>query len=148
MFNWLKEYQELEGEIEYIAFNLQRSKRELKHWVSGDLQDVRLTVESEGAKIEQRVEVIEYELAHKMNEMHDLKNLIDTFKGLEHQIMYGKYVEGKRLDEIAVELNYSTQYIYNKHAEIKSKFKYSNALKIQHLFTVNREYVIYCKNGL
>ncbi|MBG9577947.1 phage protein, partial [Bacillus thuringiensis] len=73
---------------------------------------------------------IEYELAHKMNDLYDLKKLICTFKGLEHRIMYGKYVEGKRLDEIAEELNYSAQYIYNKHAEIKGKLEYSDALKI------------------
>ncbi|MEH7150322.1 hypothetical protein CN404_19490 [Bacillus thuringiensis] len=130
MFNWLKIYQELEGEIAYIEFDLQRSQRELKRWVSGDLQDVRLTTESEGAKVEERIASIEYELAHKMNDLYGLKKLILTFKGLEHQIMYGKYVEGKRLDEIAKELNYSAQYIYNKHAEIKGKLEYSDAIKI------------------
>lgn len=69
LFNWLKIYQELEGEIEYIEFDLQRSKRELKRWVSGDLQEVRLTAESEGAKVEERIATIEYELAHKMNNL-------------------------------------------------------------------------------
>ncbi|PEQ44370.1 hypothetical protein, partial [Bacillus cereus] len=102
-----------------------RSKRELERWVSGDLQDVRLAAESEGAKVEERIEAIEYELALKMNNMFDLKKVIRSFKGLEHKIVYGKYVESRTLEKIAEELGYSAQYIYNKHAEIKRKIEYA-----------------------
>ncbi|MGH0943825.1 hypothetical protein ACQVTS_21600, partial [Bacillus mycoides] len=117
MFDWLKDYQKLEDEIIYLENHLYRSKRELKRWVHGDLAKYKLTVDSEGAKVEEQIEVIEYELAHKMNDLYDLKKVIRTFEGLEHKIMYGKYVEGMTFDKIAEELNYSTQYIYNKHAE-------------------------------
>ena len=86
LFNWLKVYQELEQEIAYLDYNLDKTKAELKRWVSGDLREVRLTAESEGAKVEERIEAIEYELAHKMNDMYKLKKLINTFKGLEHKI--------------------------------------------------------------
>ncbi|AHZ54032.1 hypothetical protein P4H56_23885 [Bacillus cereus] len=126
MFNWLKVYQELEQEIAYLDYNLDKTKAELKRWVSGDLREVRLTAESEGAKVEERIEAIEYELAHKMNDMYKLKKLINTFKGLEHKIAYLKYVEGMTLEKIAEELNYSSQYIYNKHAAMREKVEYSN----------------------
>lgn len=126
LFNWLKVYQELEQEVAYLDYNLDKTKAELKRWVSGDLQDVRLTAESEGAKVEERMEAIEYELAHKMNDMYKLKKLINTFKGLEHKIAYLKYVEGMTLEKIAEELNYSSQYIYNKHAAMREKVEYSN----------------------
>ncbi|PEZ41335.1 hypothetical protein [Bacillus thuringiensis] len=126
MFNWLKVYQELEQEVAYLDYNLDKTKAELKRWVSGDLQDIRLTAESEGAKVEERIEAIEYELAHKMNDMYKLKKLINTFKGLEHKIAYLKYVEGMTLEKIAEELNYSSQYIYNKHAAMREKVEYSN----------------------
>ncbi|MEN3133095.1 MULTISPECIES: hypothetical protein [Bacillus cereus group] len=126
MFNWLKVYQELEQEVAYLDYNLDKTKAELKRWVSGDLRDVRLTAESEGAKVEERIEAIEYELAHKMNDMYKLKKLINTFKGLEHKIAYLKYVEGMTLEKIAEELNYSSQYIYNKHAAMREKVEYSN----------------------
>ncbi|MCU4822695.1 hypothetical protein OCA00_13735 [Bacillus cereus] len=126
MFNWLKVYQELEQEVAYLDYNLDKTKAELKRWVSGDLRDVRLTAESEGAKVEERIEAIEYELAHKMNDMYKLKKLINTFKGLEHRIAYLKYVEGMTLEKIAEELNYSSQYIYNKHAAMREKVEYSN----------------------
>ncbi|EJR67511.1 hypothetical protein IIO_00499 [Bacillus cereus VD115] len=126
MFNWLKVYKELEQDIAYLDYNLDKTKAELKRWVSGDLREVRLTAESEGAKVEERIEAIEYELAHKMNDMYKLKKLINTFKGLEHRIAYLKYVEGMTLEKVAEELNYSPQYIYNKHAAMREKVEYSN----------------------
>ncbi|HDX9690737.1 TPA: hypothetical protein ROY16_000330 [Bacillus thuringiensis] len=126
MFDWLKDYQKLEEDIGYLDYNLDKTKAELKRWVSGDLRDVRLTTESEGAKVEERIEAIEYELAYKMNDMYKLKKLINTFKGLEHKIAYLKYVEGITLEKVAEELNYSPQYIYNKHAAMREKVEYSN----------------------
>ncbi|MED3355613.1 hypothetical protein P4481_14695 [Bacillus thuringiensis] len=126
MFDWLKDYQKLEEDIEYLGYNLDKTKAELKRWVSGDLREVRLTAESEGAKVEARIEAIEYELAHKMNDMYKLKRLISKFRGLEHKIAYLKYVEGMTLEKIAEELNYSSQYIYNKHAAMREKVEYSN----------------------
>ncbi|MBJ8024927.1 MULTISPECIES: hypothetical protein [Bacillus cereus group] len=128
MFNWLKLYQTLEGEITYMEFDLQRSKRELKRWVSGDLQDVRLTAESEGAKVEERIAAMEYELAHKMNDLYDLKQIIGKFKGLDHQILKMKYVEGMTLEQIAYDLDYSAYYIKRKHAEIRKVIKFSEVL--------------------
>ncbi|MEX0418238.1 hypothetical protein [Bacillus sp. C30] len=125
MFNWLKIYQELEGEIEYIEFNLQRSKRELKRWVSGDLQDVRLTAESEGAKVEGHIERIEYELAHKMNDLYDLKQIIGKFKGLDHQILKMKYIDGMTLEQIADSVSYSFSHIKKKHAEILKVIRFA-----------------------
>ncbi|MCQ6529854.1 hypothetical protein [Bacillus mycoides] len=128
MLDWLKDYHKLEDEIIYLENDLDRSKKELKRWVYGDLQEVRLTAESEGAKLEGHIAVREHDLAHKMNDMYDLKNVIQSFKGLEHKIMYGKYVEGMTLERIAEELSYSPRYIYNKHAQIKRMIEYAQNL--------------------
>ncbi|MGU3443942.1 hypothetical protein ACLBXI_30155 [Bacillus cereus] len=114
MFDWLKDYQKLEEDIAYLEYNLDKTKGELRRWISGDLREVRLTAESEGAKVEERIEAIENELAHKMNDVYKMKKLIRTFKGLEHKIVFLRYVEGMTIDQIAEKLNYSTQYIYNK----------------------------------
>lgn len=128
VLDWLKDYRKLEDEIIYLESDLYRSKRELKRWVSGDLREVRLTAESEGAKLEDRIAVREYDLAHKMNDMFDFKKVISTFYGLEHKIMYGKYVEGKTLEKLAEELDYSPRYIYNKHSQIKRMIEYAQKL--------------------
>ncbi|MBG9830542.1 hypothetical protein [Bacillus wiedmannii] len=130
MFDWLKDYQKLEERIAYLDYNLDKTKAELKRWVSGDLRNVSLAQDSQGAKVEEHIEAIEYELAHKMNDMYDLKDLISTFKGLENQILYGKYVQGKTLEYLAVEYGYSRSYIYQKHAEIMRRIKFAEELTL------------------
>lgn len=75
LFNWLKECQRLEEDIVYLKYN--KTKTELKRWIHSDLQDVRITAESEDMKVEERIKVIEYELFYKMNNLHDLKQIID-----------------------------------------------------------------------
>ncbi len=111
LFNWLRDYQKLEEDIAYLEYNLDKTKAELRRWVSGDLREVRLTAESEGAKVENRIEAIEYELAHKMNDMYKLEKLISKFRGLENQILKLKYVDGMTLEEIAEAVNYSSSHI-------------------------------------
>lgn len=124
LFNWLKDYQKLEEDIAYLDYNLDKTKAELKRWISGDLQDVRLTAESEGAKVEERIEAIEYELAHKMNDMYKLKKLISKFRGLDNKLLKMKYVDGMTLEQIAEEISYSSSHIKKKHAEIIRLIKF------------------------
>lgn len=124
LFNWLRDYQKLEEEIAYLEYNLDKTKAELRRWISGDLREVRLTAESEGAKVENRIEAIEYELAHKMNDMYRLKKLISKFRGLENQILKLKYVDGMTLEEIAEVVNYSSSHIKKKHAELVRLIKF------------------------
>ncbi len=130
LFDWLKDYQKLEERIAYLDYNLDKTKAELKRWVSGDLREVRLTAESEGAKVEERIEAMENELAHKMNEMHNLLVLINKFKGLENRVLKMKYVDGMTLEEIAEDMNYSSSYIYKKHAEIVRRIKFAEKLAL------------------
>lgn len=130
LFDWLKDYQKLEEEIAYLDYNLDKTKAELKRWISGDLQNVRLTAESEGAKVEERIEAIEYELAHKMNDMYKLKRLISKFRGLENKILKKKYIDGMTLEEIAESEKYSASHIYQKHAEIMRRIKFAEELTL------------------
>lgn len=124
LFDWLKDYQKLEEDIEYLDYNLDKTKAELKRWVSGDLREVRLTAESEGAKVEERIQAIEYELAHKWNDMYKLKKLISKFRGLDNKILKMKYVDGMTLEQIAEEISYSSSHIKKKHAEIVRLIKF------------------------
>lgn len=127
LFDWLKEYQRLEEDITYLEYNLDKTKAELKRWIYGDLQCIRLSAASEGAKVEERVKAIEYELAHKMNDRYRLKHLMSKFRGLDNQILKMKYVDGMTLERIARELHYHPNYIRKRHAEIIRvvKFKYA-----------------------
>ncbi|MGE7094507.1 hypothetical protein ACQKII_24390 [Lysinibacillus sp. NPDC048646] len=100
-----------EEEIAYLEFNLERTKKELGRWTLGDLSGVKLTSESDGAKLEEHIKAIEYELAHKQNDLHDLKRLICTFSGLEYKILYRKYVVVKTIEKMTEEIGYSPRYI-------------------------------------
>ncbi|MGH0950529.1 DUF1492 domain-containing protein [Bacillus mycoides] len=128
MLDWLKDYRNLEDRICYLENNLLRSKRELKRWIYGDLQEVRLTSESEGTKLEDRITAIEHELAHTMNDMYELKNMISKFEGLDNKIIKLKYIDGMTLEQIAYSLDYSHYYIKRKHAEIRKVIKFVDAL--------------------
>ena len=126
MYEWLKDYRKLEEEITYLEFNLERTKRELNRWENVyDLGKYKLQPESLGANVEEKIEAIEYALAHKLNDLEELKKLISTFNGLEYKILYRKHVEGKTLEVIANELNYSTNYIKMKHANIMRMMQYA-----------------------
>ncbi|WP_419962170.1 hypothetical protein [Psychrobacillus sp. BM2] len=130
MYEWLKDYRKLEDEIAYLEFNLERSENELKRWTSGDLLGVKLTAESNGAKLEESIEAIKVELAHKQKDLERLINLIGTFRGLENNILYKKYVEGKTLVSIADELDKSPNYIYNKHAQMMRMIEYAHEVNL------------------
>jgi DNA-directed RNA polymerase specialized sigma subunit len=130
MYEWLNDYRKLEDEIAYLEFNLERSENELKRWTSGDLLGVKLTADSNGAKLEEAIESIKVELAHKQNDLERLVNLIGTFRGLENNILYKKYVEGKTLVSIADELDKSPNYIYNKHAQMMRMIEYAHEVRL------------------
>ncbi|GAB6474454.1 hypothetical protein ACTFSJ_27915 [Bacillus cereus group sp. MYBK12-2] len=130
MFDWLKDYQKLEEEIAYLEYNLEQTEAELKRWISGDLQDVRLTSGSQGAKVEELIEKIKNELYIKQEKMNNLVHLISKFKGLENQILKKKYIDGMTLEEIAENMNYSSSYIYKKHAEIIKRIKFADELAL------------------
>lgn len=130
LYKWLLDYQNLSNEIEYLEYQLDRNKRELKRWVEGDLQNVRLNEKSIASRLEEVIFDIEHELAHKMNDLYDAEKLISKFEGLENKILYYKYVKGMTLAEVADTLGYSSQYIYNKHAELIKRIDFANQLNI------------------
>ncbi|WP_204671621.1 hypothetical protein [Gracilibacillus alcaliphilus] len=125
MYEWLRDYKRLEEDILYLDFELSRNKRELGRWMYGDLQDIKLNEKSKASQLEEVVRDIEHEMAHKMNDLYNAKQLIKRFKGLDNQILYGKYVEGKTLTEIAYELDYAPGHIYNKHAQIMKMINFA-----------------------
>lgn len=130
MYEWLNDYRKLEDEIAYLEFNLERSENELKRWTSGDLLGVKLTADSNGAKLEESIESIKTELEYKKSDLERLVKLIGTFRGLENNILYKKYVEGKTLVSIADELDKSPNYIYNKHAQMMRMIEYAHEVRL------------------
>lgn len=127
-FQWLKDYREIEFDIIVLEENLERSKRELRRWTDGDLCDVKLTSDSEGAKLEERIEKIEKDITFKKESLESIKNAVQKFNQVDHTILYARYIEGKTFDEIADETGYTKGTIYNKHASLMKTISYFDEL--------------------
>lgn len=123
-FQWLKDYQELEEQILYLKWNLNKSKLELSRWVNGDLSEVRIEKNSRSASLEDNIEKIKKEIALLENQRTEMIQLISSFKGVENDIVRLKYIEGLNLEEIAEEVGYSPSYIRKKHADIRGKLDF------------------------
>ena len=126
--HWLKDYRNIEIEIMEMENKLTRSKRELGRWVSGDLFKVRLTEGSIASGLEEHIEAMEFDLAHKMNDLVDIKRMVKRFDLVDHKILYGRYIEGKTFDEIADEIGYAKGTVYNKHAMLMKMIGYLDEL--------------------
>ncbi|HGO9409085.1 TPA: sigma factor-like helix-turn-helix DNA-binding protein [Bacillus cereus] len=118
MFNWLNDYQKLKQNIAYLEYNLEQTEAELKRWISGDLRNVSLTQDSQGAKVEDVIENIKSELDFKQNQMNKLVTLVNDFEGLDNQILKLKYIYGMTLEEIAERVDYSYSHVKKRHAEL------------------------------
>lgn len=123
-FQWLKDYQELDEQILYLKWNLNKSKLELDRWVNGDLANVRLEKNSRSSSLEENIEKIECEIELLEEQRKEMLAIIESFKGIENDIVRMKYIEGMKLDDIAEEISYSASYIKKKHAEIRNKLDF------------------------
>lgn len=123
-FQWLKDYQELDDQIIYLKWNLNKSKLERVRWVYGDLQEVRLEKNSRASSLEENIEKITREIELLDEQRTEMLAIINSFKGLENDIVRMKYIEGMKLDDIAEEIGYSASHIRKKHAEIRSKLDF------------------------
>jgi len=124
LFSWLKDYKELLEQIEYLEFNLESTELELKRWEGGDLSKVFLVKDSKGSQVEEKILQIRNELVIKIEQKEKMVRLISKFTGVENQILKMKYVDGMTLDVVAEELNYSSGYIYKKHAELMRRIDF------------------------
>ena len=123
-FQWLKKYQELEEQILFMKWNLNKSKLELDRWVHGDLSNVRLEKNSRSSHLEESIATIEQELEMLENEKIELLELIDSFSGADNQIVKLKYIDEMDVYDIADTTGYSVSYIRKRHTEIRKTLSF------------------------
>ncbi|MBA0948660.1 MULTISPECIES: hypothetical protein [Enterococcus] len=123
-FQWLKKYQELEEQILFMKWNLNKSKLELDRWVHGDLSNVRLEKNSRSSHLEESIATIEQELEMLENEKIELLELIDSFSGADNQIVKLKYIDDMDVYDIADATGYSVSYIRKRHTEIRKTLSF------------------------
>ncbi|WP_422698911.1 hypothetical protein ACOX9P_09145 [Enterococcus durans] len=123
-FQWLKDYQELDEQILYLKWNLNKSKLELNRWVEGDLANVRIEKNSRTSSLEENIQKIENELELLNEQKEEMLLLIDSFSGIDNQIVKMKYVDQMSLEDIAEATRYSASYIRQRHAEIRKTLNF------------------------
>lgn len=129
-FGWLKDYQEIDEHILYLKWNLNKSKLELERWTNGDLANVKLEKNSRGSNLEEKIFQIEREIECLIDQKNEMKLIIDSFTGLDNQIMNYKYIKGMTLEMISEKTGYSVSYIQKKHAELRKSVDYLDAYLI------------------
>lgn len=129
-FQWLKDYKEIEGQIEYLKWNLNRSELELIRWVEGDLVNVKLEKNSRSSNLENDIEKLKSEIERLEQNKKEVIQFIETFEGVENQIIKLKYIDGHTLEEIAEEIGYSASYVRKKHSEIKNLINFINKYEV------------------
>lgn len=123
-FQWLKNYQDLEEQILFMKWNLNKSRLELDRWVNGDLANVRLEKNSRSSSLEENIRIIENELELLEKEKVELMELIASFSGADNQIVKLKYIDDKDVYDIADETGYSVSYIRKRHTEIRKTLSF------------------------
>ncbi|HGF7564165.1 TPA: hypothetical protein ACF39P_002060 [Enterococcus hirae] len=135
-FQWLKDYQELDEQILYLKWNLNKSKLELSRWVYGDLADVRIEKNSRSSMLEENIKKIENEIETLEEQRKEMLAIINSFKGIDNEIIRKKYVEGCSLEIIAEEIGYSASYVRQRHAEIRKTLSFLDEYEMN---KVNRQ---------
>lgn len=135
-FQWLKDYQELDEQILYLKWNLNKSKLELSRWVYGDLADVRIEKNSRSSMLEENIKKIENEIEILEEQRKEMLAIINSFKGIDNEIIRKKYVEGCSLEIIAEEIGYSASYVRQRHAEIRKTLSFLDEYEMN---KVNRQ---------
>lgn len=123
-FQWLKNYQDLEEQILFMKWNLNKSRLELDRWVNGDLANVRLEKNSRSSSLEENIRIIENELELLEKEKIELMELIDSFSGADNQIVKLKYIDDMDVYDMADTTGYSVSYIRKRHTEIRKTLSF------------------------
>ena len=137
-FQWLKDFQDLQDQILYLKWNLNKSKLELNRWIYGDLSDVRLDENSRSSSLENTIQLIEQEIEVLEKQSKEMLSIIESFKGIENQIVRMKYIEGLNLEQISEEIGYSASYTRKKHADIRSKLDFLDDYEAQECQRLNQ----------
>jgi hypothetical protein len=124
-YEWLNDYLQLKQDISYLKWNINKTGIEASRWTNGDLANMHVMGKnSRPAKLSAELDRLHAELKWREQAAKDLKELVDCFDGIEEQILRKKYIEGQTLEDIAEELNYSTSYVRQKHAELHRRLDF------------------------
>ncbi len=127
IYEWVNTLITIDNELYQLNFNLKVSRRELQRWTNGDLakhQTFLISLERQG-RLKGVISELEKRIEQLQKERQEIIDTIDKFQGLENKILKMKYVDGLKLEAIAVQTGYSLSYIKSKHATLMRMIKFS-----------------------
>lgn len=123
-YDWLKQYLDIQNDLAFYEFKLRQAQLELDRWKDGDLSQVHINKRSNSSRIEPTIIKLEKYIQEEKDLLSSLDKLVARFNGIEEQILHKKYIEGKTLEQIAEETNYSVSYVRKKHADIGKRIDF------------------------
>ncbi|KNF10064.1 hypothetical protein CLPU_1c02290 [Gottschalkia purinilytica] len=118
-------YRDLLGEIEIYQMRLNDLEREhyalerIKHTHKIDLERYI----ERNYRILNEMAVVKAVVEDKMQTKEEILDKLNQLEGLEYKIAYKKFIEGKNLNQISLELHISDSWAMKKSAEINKKMK-------------------------
>lgn len=67
---------------------------------------------------------IENELKLLNEQKEEMLTILETFKGIDNQIVKMKYIDGMKLEDIAEKIGYAPSYVRQRHAEIRKTLNF------------------------
>lgn len=131
-FQWLKTLLIIDEELQNIKIQKKINLLELNRWEHDDYKIEKNQKYYVSLKNQTRIKKVIDTLNKREKELQkqrsEIIQLIDKFKGLDHDILKLKYVEGYTLENVAHELGYDYQYIKNKHAQLMKMIRFAKEL--------------------
>lgn len=125
-YEWLQEYLDLEERCRYLRWQIRKVKREEQRWEDGDLSRLRINGRSRGAHVLDQLPPLQAELDDCESDRQELLELVDSFRGYEHDFLKMHYIEGMTLEDIADDPSfpYGIDWIYKKSAELHRRLDF------------------------
>ena len=121
---FISTYQDLLREIEIYESRLEDLYREdyaLRRIEYNNI-DLNIYVDRKH-KVNNEAAILQSIIEDKKETQKQLLEKLGKLEGLEYQIAYKRFVEGKSINQIAEEVKYSDSYVTKKSAEVGKKIK-------------------------
>ncbi|WP_143352929.1 hypothetical protein [Enterococcus villorum] len=123
-FKWLKDYRELDEQIFYLKWSLNKSELELARWIEGDLSTLCLKDNGRVPSLKEKIQNTRQEINLLDEQKKEMLAILETFKGIDNQIVKMKYIDGMKLEDIAEKIDYTVSYVRQRHAGIRKTLKF------------------------
>lgn len=121
--SWLQDYRSLTDALEFYKWRKRKVAAEIERLAAGDLRNAA-GPNSHNARAEEEEAACTRAIRSIEGELSELMEIVDSFDGIDNQILKLKYIEGMNLEQIAEALDYSDDTIKKRHASLRRTLKF------------------------